>query len=535
VTGARPAAHGARGSGARGGGAAAGTRARGVAATVRGGWFGFAGSAVNALFGFLLVAVVTRGLGAEGAGAVFAGVAAFTILSNACKLGADTALVRFVSRDLELTGGAGVPALLRTAVPPALAAGTACAALLFLSPALAVWLLPGLPAGQALAVMRLFALFLPVATVSLVLLGATRGYGSVVPFVGVEQIGKPVLRVALALPLVLLAPGVLALSAAWLAPALLGAVAAWASLRRSRAARRVGAGVPDGPGEGRLVGPGEFWSFAGPRALSSVFDIAAVWIGVVLLSALGTGAEAGIYTAVGRLVTAGTLLQLAVRLAVAAQISRLLAGGLNGEAEHLHRLSTRWIVLFSWPLFTMLAAFPATVLSLFGPGFGQGAAALVVLSAACVVNVGVGNAQTVVLMAGRSTWNLATAGAGFAVQLGAGIWLAPRYGVTGAALAWGLAIVVDNTASALLVRRLGFRTVDRGYLHAAVVAVAAAALPAFAARVLWGDTAWGALLGGAFAVCGFCAAVWRYRVPLGVGEFFRVLRKGSEGKSRRAS
>ncbi|URN13967.1 hypothetical protein LUW77_29305 [Streptomyces radiopugnans] len=39
-------------------------------------------------------------------GAVFAGVAAFTIVSNACKLGADTALVRFVSRDLELTGGA---------------------------------------------------------------------------------------------------------------------------------------------------------------------------------------------------------------------------------------------------------------------------------------------------------------------------------------------------------------------------------------------------------------------------------------------
>ncbi|MDG9704017.1 lipopolysaccharide biosynthesis protein [Streptomyces sp. DH37] len=518
MTGARPAAHG---------GTAA--RARGVGATVRGGWFGFAGSAVNALSGFLLVAVVTRGLGAHGAGAVFAGVAAFTIVSNACKLGADTALVRFVSRDLELTGGAGVPGLLRTAVPPALAASTACAAVLLLSPALAAWLLPGLPAGQALEVTRLFAVFLPVATVSLVLLGATRGYGSVVPFVGVEQIGKPVLRVVLALPLALLAPSVLALSAAWLLPALLGAAAAWVSLRRSRAAHPGGAREP---GARRPAGPGEFWAFAGPRALSSVFDIAAVWVGVVLLSALGTSAEAGVYTAVGRLVTAGTLLQLAVRLAVAAQISRLMTSGPEREAEHLHRLSTRWIVLFSWPLFVVLAAFPGTVLSLFGPGFDRGAAALVVLSAACVVNVGVGNAQTVVLMAGRSTWNLATAGAGFAVQLGAGIWLAPRYGVAGAALAWGLAIVVDNAASALLVRRLGFRTVDRGYLHAAAVAFAVVAPLAFGARALWGDTVWGALAGTAFAMCGFCAAVWRYRVPLGVGDFFRVLRKGSEEKSR---
>ncbi|MGK5498113.1 lipopolysaccharide biosynthesis protein [Streptomyces sp. URMC 125] len=508
-------------------GPAATTGARAVAATVRGGWFGFAGSGANALFGFLLVAIVTRGLGAHGAGAVFAGVAAFTILGNACKLGADTALVRFVSRDLELTGGAGVPALLRTAVPPALLVSSAAAAALLLSPAPALWLLPGLPQDQAVAVVRLFALFLPVAALSLVLLGATRGYGSVVPFVGVEQMGKPVLRVVIAVPLVLVAPGVFALSAAWLAPALLGAAAAWWSLRRSRAAHP---GLPDAP---QSAGPGEFWAFAGPRALSSIFDIASVWIGVVLLSALGTSAEAGVYTAIGRLVTAGTLLQLAVRLAVAAQLSRLLAGGRTADAVHLHRLSTRWIVLFSWPLFALLAAYPGTVLSLFGQDFGAGATGLVVLSAACAVNVAVGNAQTVILMAGRSVWNLAVAGTGFAVQIGAGIWLAPRYGVTGAAVAWGLAIVVDNGASALLVRRrLGFRTVDRGYLYAAAVAFAVAAPVAFAVRALLGDTGQGAFLGTTLTICAFGAAVWRYRVPLGVGEFFRALRKGDGNNSR---
>lgn len=96
--------------------------------------FGLAGSAANALFGFVLVAVITHGLGARGAGAVFTGVAAFTILSNALKLGADTALVRFVSRDLELSGGAGVPALLRISVLPTLLASAAGAAVLLCSP-----------------------------------------------------------------------------------------------------------------------------------------------------------------------------------------------------------------------------------------------------------------------------------------------------------------------------------------------------------------------------------------------------------------
>ncbi|GGO80114.1 oligosaccharide flippase family protein [Wenjunlia tyrosinilytica] len=489
----------------------------GVARTVRGGWLGFAGSGVNAVFGFALVAVVTHAVGARGAGAVFTGVAVFTILSNAFKLGADTGLVRFVSRDLETTGGSRIPALLRTAVVPGLVASTAAAAVLLFSPALATELLPDLGRGEAVAVMRLFALFLPVTTVSLVLLGATRGYGTVLPFVGVEQIGKPVLRVLIALPVALLAPGVLALSAAWLVPSLAGAVAAWLALRRSRAEHTA---PRDPTSQAR-----EFWTFAGPRAVSSVFDITAVWVGVILLSLLGTATEAGIYTAIGRLVTAGTLLQLAIRLAVAPQISRLLAGGNEAQAHHLHRLSTRWIVLFSWPLFVLLAAFPGTVLSVFGPGFDDGSAALAVLCAACAVNVGVGNAQTVILMAGRSSWNLAVAGAAFVVQLGSGVLLVPRYGVLGAAVSWGLAIVVDNVSSALLVRhRLGFTTVDRGYLYAAGLGLVVVGSVAALVRTFAGDTVPGTLLGFVLTIGAFAFGVWRYRVPLGVGEFFGALR-----------
>lgn len=498
-------------------GAAAEDRA-GTARAVRGGWLGLLGSGVNAAAGFLLVAVVTRGVGAAGAGVVFTGVAVFTIASNAAKLGADTALVRFVARDLVATGGRTVPRLLRAAVVPALAAGTAAAGVL-LAPPVARALLPGLPPGEAVAVVRLFAVFLPVATVSLVLLGATRGYGTVVPFVGVEQVGKPLLRVLAALPLALLAPGVPTLAAAWLLPTPLGAAVAWWALRRCRRPRR-----PD-PG-GPAASAREFWRFAAPRAVSSIFDIASVWVGVVLLSMLGTSADAGVYTAVGRLVTAGTLLQLAVRLAVAPQLSSLLSRERPAAAEALHRLSTRWIVLFSWPLFAVLAVFPGTVLSVFGAGFRHGAAALAALCAASAVNVAVGNAQTVVLMAGRSSWNLGTTAAAFTAQVGLGVALVPHWGVLGAAAAWGAAIVVDNLASAYLVRRrLGFRTTDRRYLAAAGPALAVAAA-AVAVRAVWGDSPRG--LSAGLPLCGavLCAALWRFRAALGMGELVAAVRGG---------
>ncbi|WP_406414612.1 oligosaccharide flippase family protein [Streptomyces sp. NBC_01614] len=497
----------------------------GVAATARGGWWGFLGSTVNAVFGYVLVTLVTRGLGAYGAGAVFTGVAAFTILCNTCKLGADTGLVRFLPGDLAITGGRKVGALLRSAVVPGALASTTAAALLFLSPGTATALLPSLAPGDAVTLVRLFAVFLPLATVTLILLGATQGHGTVIPYVGVEQIGKPVLRVLIAVPVLLLAPGVLTLAAAWLVPSLAGFLFAWLALRRCRRSSPGHVCVPETAVQETATRRG-FWAFAAPRAISSVFDISAVWLGVVLLSSLATSEEAGIYTAVGRVVIAATLLQLAIRLAVAPEISRLLALGDLPQASHLHRVSTRWIVLFSWPLLALLTSFPGTVLSLFGPEFDQGAGALVLLCIASAVNVGVGNAQTVLLMAGKSTWHLAVTGVAFAVQLTVGFLAIPRLGVLGAALSWGAATVVENVVAAVLVRRHpGFTFIDGGYLLATAVALCLTVPLVGTVRLLAGDTTVGLAAAITMGLCAFGIGLWRFRTALGVHELVGVLRE----------
>ncbi|MEU6590015.1 oligosaccharide flippase family protein [Streptomyces sp. NPDC046881] len=491
-----------------------------VVAAARGGWWGAAGSAANAVFAFVFVGLITRALGAQGAGSVFTGVAVFTILSNTCKLGSDTGLVRFVARDIAVGGGRSVGGLLRVAVVPAAVASTVAALPLLLCPAVATTLLPHLRPADAVTLVRLFGLFLPVATVGLVLLGASQGHGTVVAFVGVEQIGKPVLRVAIAVPVACYAPGMLPLAAAWLLPALAGTVAAWLALRRCRAARGTTHPAAHGSAPWR-----DFWSFAAPRAISSLFDYSAVWVGVILLSALATGAEAGVYTAIGRVITAGTLLQLAIRLAVAPQISRLLAVDQLAEARHLHRVSTCWIVLFSWPVFLLVAGFPRTVLSVFGPEFVHGAPALVVLCGAAMVNVAVGNAQTVLLMSGKSSWHLVITAVAFTVQLTVGVLTVPRWGVLGAAVSWGAAIVVENLSSAVLIRlRLGFTTVDGGYRTALGAGLAVATVLA-AVRWLSGDTLSGLAAGMTLGMCVFGTTLWWYRRPLGVSELFGVLRR----------
>ncbi|WP_432021404.1 oligosaccharide flippase family protein [Streptomyces sp. 1222.5] len=370
--------------------------------------------------------------------------------------------------------------------------------------------------------MRLFAIALPAATFSLLLLGATQGYGTVVPFVGIEQIGKPVLRIVIALPVAYLLPGELPLTMAWLVPSLFGPAASWIALRHCRSRYRERRTSFDAC----LAAPSwrDFWSFATPRAFSSIFDISATWVGVLLLSALSTVPEAGIFTAVGRVITAGALLQLAVRLSVAPLISRMLALQELADARDLHRISTCWVVLFSWPVYTLIACFPRSVLSVFGQDFVTGASALQVLCLASIINVAIGNSQTVLLMAGKSSWHLLVTAVSFSIQIVFGIFAVHAWGILGAALSWGSAIIVENFAAALIIKyTLGFKILDRSHAYALIISLIITPM-LLIAHVLIGDSLAALGIGSIAAIVVFTSLTWRYSGPLAINGLIGVLR-----------
>ncbi|CAM5644638.1 hypothetical protein [Streptomyces canarius] len=382
--------------------------ANSVAAAARGGWWGVAGSATNAVFAFVFVGLITRALGAQGAGAVFTGVALFTILGNTCKLGADSGLVRLVSRDIAVGGGRSVGGLLRAAVVPAAVASTAAALPLLLCPGVATTLLPHLPPADALPLVRPSG-------------GPARRHRPTGPARRHQAMAPRRLRRRGAGRQAgaaradrrtggRLGAGSVPLAAAWLLPVLAGTLAAWPALRRCRAVRAHRAA-----GRARGRSWRAFWTFAAPRAISSVFDISAVWVGVLLLSALATGAEAGVYTAIGRVVTAGTLLQLAVRLAGHPR---------SADCSPSTRSPRRATCTGSRPAQSCSSPGRCSSSSPPSPGpccrsrpeFVRAAPALLALCLASMVNVAVGNAQTVLLMSGRSSWHLAVTAAAFMVQ-----------------------------------------------------------------------------------------------------------------------
>jgi O-antigen/teichoic acid export membrane protein len=403
----------------------------------RNGAIALAGSGIAAVTGLLLNVVIGRGFGPAASGEFFVVVAVLTVITTIGKLGADTGLVWAVARARALGRQHDVRGTLWVAVLPSLAAGVLLAVLLYLfAPQLAE-----LTSGPQ-ELFRWSAPFVVLAGPGMVLAAGLRGAGNIVGYAAVQNVVVPGLRPVLAG--ITLAAG-LGLSAAiltWNLPFVVGLlIAAVLVARRVRAIERAHPQAP--PARPTATVAGEFWRFSGPRAVTAALEVAIVWADVLVVAALATPREAGIYAAASRFILTGTLAEGALRVALAPEISRLLAFGDLVGAARLSSVVTQWTVLLSWPLYLVLALFSPAVLSVFGPGFEAGATALTLLAVAMLAVMAAGNNQTILLMSGRSGLQMANRVIALAGNLAMNFLLVPAYGMNGAAIAWSVTWVAD--------------------------------------------------------------------------------------------
>ena len=484
-----------------------------VRSLARGGALTLVSSVTGTFLGFLLTVVVTRGLQARAAGAFFVAVGLFTILSNTTELGADTGLVRAISRARALGRTGDLRRLVRVAMLPVLIGATVIAVAMFaLAPALADLVLHGIARHEATQLLRVLAPFLPIGAASAVVVSGTRGFGTMIPYVALEYLGKPALRPLLMLAVVFAGLGIGAASLAWALPLAIGFVVALAmTWRLIRAAERAAPGSVE-PARPRGALAGEFWRFAGPRGFAGIFQATVVWLDVLLIGAFRSTAEAGIYTAASKLAMLGTFGLEAVRLALAPQISGLLARNEHRRVEHLYQIGTWWMVAMCWPLYVGLLLYGSLVLKVFGPEFAAGETALLVLSLAALIDLGTGNVTVMLLMGGKSSWNMINTLAALVVNIGLNVLLLPRMGITGAAIAWAASIAVDNLAALVEVWLfLGLSPFGRGYLRVSVQAVACYGLVGLVTTWWLGVTIPSLLVFGVVATVVYAVLVWRSR------------------------
>jgi O-antigen/teichoic acid export membrane protein len=201
------------------------------------------------------------------------------------------------------------------------------------------------------------------------------------------------------------------------------------------------------------------------------------WTDYFILSRYATSAELGVYAAAIRLAQALVLFLIAVNYMFSPYVADLYARGERDRLNGLYQSLTRWMVAGTVPILLVLSILPGVVLRLFGGGFASGATALRILLIGQFVNVATGSVGFILVMVGRTGWDLTVYALSFALDAAVAFALAPHLGARGAAIAQMVALVVSNGLGLYLVWRfVRIQPFNRHYVRLAIPAVAAGAV-----------------------------------------------------------
>ena len=478
----------------------------------RGGLLNLTGAVVYGVANFALLLVLTRQLGVAAAGSVLVAIAIFNIVSRTAELGCSTGLIRWISRWRALDRPDRIRPTLVVAIVPVAVGSTVGAVVLVLAGGTLARVFAGADGADGVAsVVRAMAPFLPVATVYSVVVGGTRGFGTMLPQVLVEKVGR-----GSALPLVVgLAAaagiGVVGIGALWAATAAVALVpAAWAMHRLVRRALTDGDGPVPSSTPWRTTAR-DYWAYTAPRAVGQVSEVAVTWLDTVVVGALVSTAAAGVYAAGTRFLLPGLFIGEALMQVSAPVVSGLMVARRDVEATHLVQVVAAWGSLLVWPVYLLVGVFAPVLLRVFGPDVVAATGALRALSVALLVAAVIGPSHSVVLMSGRSRQAMFNTVVLLVVNLGANLWLVPRYGITAAGVAWAATIVVGAALPAWQADRgLGVRTVGAGALRIAACATVTVGTAACLAAVLLGTSRTALAVAAAAGTALFVPAVIRF-------------------------
>ncbi len=413
------------------------------------------GIVIAAIATFATNVLISRTLGESAFGVVTVMTQAAFVLSFATRAGMDMAVLR----DVAIEAGVGRTEKIRVPVARATLIAALVSGLVGLLALMGDGVVKNLFSLEGNAVRHVVAaaaLGLPFLALANVWLSATRGLKIMRHTLYIFWAGQPLLW------LIFMLIGwqfsestwmsVLAYSLSWVAAALL-AFLAWRKESKGWAA------APMEPGA-----MNKLFRYAGPRAPAALFSQLLFWTDLFVLTRYASDAEVGVYSAALR---AGQIIVLFLT-STSLMFSPFVADLHNrGETEKLDKLFknlTRWTLAATLPLFLILGVLPEETLKIFGSEFGGGQTALLILIAGQFVNVATGSVGFVLIMVGRTGWDLAVYAASLVCNLGLAFWLCPRYGMEGAAVANAVTFALSKWARLALVRRfVGIQPYDRSY------------------------------------------------------------------------
>ncbi|MGL5866954.1 MAG: lipopolysaccharide biosynthesis protein [Dermatophilaceae bacterium] len=443
-------------------------RPGGAQTLARGGAFNLAGAVVQQGALFAVMALLATSLGAADVGRYSLLYGMLSLLSLLGLAGFRAGLTRFVATSLADDDPARLRGTVRLGMGVTIGASLLLATGLALAaPAVAAFYRdPGLEPA-----VRIMALTLPAATLADAALSATQGWRSQVEYTVIGRFVDPLTVLGLTGLVVVLGLGLEPALWALAAGAWLGALLASAALARRM--RRVPAAKP-------VVEARAIFSFSLVSWVSALAATGLIWSGTLTLGRLAGPADVGVFTVAARLVSLAVFVMPPITNAFTPHMAHLAHTGQQEAAARAYGDATRWILAASLPAFVVLIAFPDQLLRLFGEDFRTGATVTVILAVGQLVAAAAGPCGVVLNMSGRVWISMVDNIGALALTIALTLLLVPQLGISGAAVAWSVSLVVANVAKVLQVRWLLGIVADGSGVAALVVSV----LPALGAALL---------------------------------------------------
>ncbi len=219
--------------------------------------------------------------------------------------------------------------------------------------------------------------------------------------------------------------------------------------------------------------------FSLPANLAIVCGMILIWVDRLFVGYFRSAAEAGTYHAASQLSIALAIILSAFGAMMSPMTADLYHQGKVQRLEEMFRVSTKWSLYLSIPVFLIMCAVPSQIMTVaFGKDYVIGAAVLPILGFGQLLNAGTGTTGPVLVMTGyQKAISLLTA-ATMVTNIILGFLLVPRWGMLGAAIGTAFTVGMLSIASILLIKRLlGIWPYDKRYLKGLIAtSLAGAAL-----------------------------------------------------------
>lgn len=381
----------------------------------------FVGMFLELGISFLAKLIIARQLTTFSYGEVAIGLTVLTVLGIVTRLGLQVGVARIGPR----YEGAARRGVYISALSLQIAVSFVVLVLLYVGSSSIATLLgnPGLD-----SVLRIIAFGVPAPPLMRLSIGILRAEDRTGPKVIVQNIVKPISRIALVAFVLLVAPEPWIIALAYVSSNWIAAVlASWFAIRETTI-------LDYSSGWDRKYS--ELLVFSVPLMLSTSMEFIIGYTDNFMIQYFVGSAAVGTYDISFTIGQTLTVALGAFSYLFLPRASSLHADGEWDQISHLYQLVTKWIIFMTLPVFLVIVLFSELVIRLtFGAEYIQGAPVLVLIALTYFFRAAMGPNKELLSAIGHTTYIMVTNGIMAATNILLNIFLIPAFGIVGAATA----------------------------------------------------------------------------------------------------